>query len=95
MSFVYRTPELGPDGLDSKDDRILIEDIPPMTVLAIGMRGPYKLERVNHGLAELRTWLSQQSEWEEADDPRALFYNGPEMGSRDKWSEVQIPLGRK
>ncbi|HUN81788.1 MAG TPA: hypothetical protein VMV81_09800, partial [Phycisphaerae bacterium] len=64
MSFLYRTPELGPDGLDSKDDRILIEDIPPMTVLAIGMRGPYKLERVNQGLAELRTWLSQQSEWE-------------------------------
>lgn len=95
MSFVYRTPDLGPDGVDSKDDRILIEDIPPMTVLAIGMRGPYKLKRVNQGLGALRTWLSQQSEWEEAGDPRAMFYNGPEMGSRDKWSEVQIPLRRK
>jgi hypothetical protein len=95
MSFLYRTQDLGPDGVDSKDDRILIEDIPPMTVLAIGMRGPYKLKRVNQGLAELRTWLSQQTEWEEAGDPRALFYNGPEMGAQDKWSEVQIPLRRK
>jgi len=95
MSFVYRTPDLGPNGVDSKDDRILIEDIPPMTVLAIGMRGAYKLNGVNKGISSLRNWLSQQSEWEEAGDPRALFYNGPEMGSRDKWSEVQVPLRRK
>lgn len=95
MSFVYRTPDLGPDGVDSQDDRILIEDIPPMTVIAIGMRGAYKLSRVKSGAVTLRAWLAQQSEWEEADDPRALFYNGPEMGSRDKWSEVQIPLRRR
>lgn len=95
MSFVYRMPELGPDGVDSKDSRILVEDIPPMIVVAVGMRGPYKLSLVNQGMARLRHWLTQQSEWEEADDPRALFYNGPEMDSKDKWSEVQIPLRRR
>lgn len=95
MSFVYRTPNSGPDGADAKDDRILVEDIPPVTVIAIGMRGPYKLKRVNQGLANLRDWLSKQSEWEVAGDPRALYYNGPEMSSPDKWSEVQIPLRRR
>lgn len=95
MSFVYRKPELGPDGVDAKDSRILVEDIPPMIVVAVGMRGPYKLSLVNRGIARLRDWLSNNSEWEEADDPRALFYNGPEMDSRDKWSEVQIPVRRR
>ena len=95
MSFLYRKPELGPDGVDTNDGRILVEDIPPMIVVAVGMRGPYKLSLVNRGIARLRDWLSNNSEWEEADDPRALFYNGPEMNSRDKWSEVQIPIRRR
>lgn len=95
MSFLYRTPDLGPDGIDPKDDRVLIEDIPPVTVVAIGMRGPYKLSRVKRGVNELRGWLSSQTEWEEAGLPRALFYNGPEARSGEKWSEVQIPIRRR
>jgi len=95
MSFLYRTTDLAPGGIDPKDARILIEDIPPVTVVAIGMRGDYKLNRVKNGVSELRGWLSQQSEWEEAGEPRALFYNGPEVRSRDKWSEVQLPVRRR
>jgi len=95
MSFLYRTPELGPEGMDSKDERILVEDIPPITVVAIGLRGPYKLDRVKTGIATLRDWLASQSEWEEVGEPRALFYNGPEMRSGDKWSEVQLPVRRR
>jgi hypothetical protein len=95
MSFLYRTPELGPGGVDSKDERILVEDIPPVTVVAIGLRGPYKLDRVKASLANLRDWLTSQSEWEAAGEPRALFYNGPEASARDKWSEVQLPVRRR
>ena len=95
MSFLYRTPVFGPEGVDSKDERILVEDIPPVTVVAVGMRGSYKLHRVNAGLAALRDWLSSQGDWEEAGDPRALFYNGPEVRSGDKWLEVQLPVRRR
>lgn len=95
MSFLYRTPELGPEGMDPKDDRILVEDLPPVTVVAIGMRGPYKLDRVKTGLATLRGWLASQPEWEEAGKSRALFYNGPEVRPRDKWLEVQLPVRRR
>lgn len=95
MSFLYRTPELGPEGVDPNDERILVEDIPPVIVVAIGMRGPYRLDRVKAGLATLRDWLASQSEWEEADAPRALFYNGPEVRSGDKWLEVQLPVRRR
>lgn len=95
MAFLYRQPELGPEGVDSKDSRVLVEDLPPVTVVAIGLRGPYKLNRVNGGLAALRDWLSRQSAWEPAGDPRALFYNGPEVRSADKWAEVQLPVRRR
>jgi len=95
MSFLYRNTDLGPAGVDPKDKRISIEDIPPTTVLSIGMKGSYELDQVNKGLSELRDWLSSQSEWEEAADPRALYYNGPEVASDAKWSEVQIPVRRR
>lgn len=95
MSFVYRTSELGAAGVDPKDERILVEDIPPMTVVSIGLQGPYKLALVNNGLAELRRWLAGQSEWQAEGEPRALFYNGPEAPAQMKWSEIQIPVGRR
>lgn len=95
MSFVYRSPELGPAGGDPRDERILIEDIPPVTVAAIGMRGAYRMKLVNEGVSRLRDWLAQQSEWEEAGQPRALFYNGPEAPARNKWAEIQIPVRRR
>jgi len=92
MSFLYRSADLAPVGIDPEDTRILIEDIPPITVVAIGIRGDYKLSRVKNGVSELRRWLSQQSEWEAAGEPRALFYNGPEVRSPHKWLEVQLPV---
>lgn len=95
MSFLYRTPELGPRGTDSHDERVLVEDIPPITVVAIGLRGPYRLDRVKTGLAALREWLASQTEWEECGAPRALFYNGPEVRSGNKWLEVQLPVRRR
>lgn len=94
MSFLYRTPELGPTGIDPKDQRVLIEDIPPVTVVAVGLKGPYRMNRVNEGLGVLRDWLAGQSDWEPAGEPRALFYNGPEAPGREKWAEVQIPVRR-
>lgn len=95
MSFLYRDAEMGPVGVDPSDERILIEDVPPMTVIAVGLQGPYKMALVNKALAELRGWLDGQSEWRAAGEPRALFYNGPEAAAREKWSEIQIPLQRR
>lgn len=95
MSFLYREPELGPTGVDERDSRVLIEDIPPTMVVAIGLRGAYRMQRVNDAIEELRDWLAGQSEWMPAGQPRALFYNGPEQSTRRLWSEVQIPVRRR
>ena len=37
MSFLYRTLELGTEGTDANDERIFVEDIPPVIVVAIGI----------------------------------------------------------
>jgi hypothetical protein len=92
MSFLYRSSALGPTGEDGK---IMIRDTAPVTVVSIGMNGPYGIGTMRKGLADLREWLTSQSEWEVAGTPRSFSYNGPYVPERWKWSEVQIPVRRR
>lgn len=89
MSILYRTPNLGATGEDGK---VKIVDRGPMTVLALGFTGAYGTPRVERGLRELEAWLAGQQLWERAGEPRALYYNGPDVPNRDKWGEVQVPV---
>ncbi|HMN96246.1 MAG TPA: heme-binding protein [Phycisphaerales bacterium] len=95
MSFLYRSSDLGPAGTDG---RIRIVDTEPVTVLAIGLRGPYRLDRIASGLDELERWIAAQPDdedrWAIDGPPRAFYYNGPEVRSAEKWSEAQIPVRR-
>ena len=63
-----------------------------MTVVSIGLQGPYGTRTVRPGLAALEAWLATQDEWEIAGDPRAFFYNGPQVPGPRKWAEAQIPV---
>ena len=92
MSFLYRTVELGPTG---EDGRVKVVDNPEMTVVSIGMRGPYGVGTVNAGLEELQKWFATQDAWEPEGDPRGLNYNGPQVPMKSKWSEVQVKVRRK
>ncbi|MCW5764447.1 MAG: heme-binding protein [Phycisphaeraceae bacterium] len=92
MSFLYRTADLGPTGPDETNRRVEVIDAPPVTVLAVGIEGPYALSRIRQGLEELDRWLAENPRWRRAGEPRALYYNGPEMPNRAKWSEAQIPV---
>lgn len=89
MSFVYRTADLGPTG---EAGRVRVVDTEPMTVLALGGQGSYARRRVQDGVETLRRWLDEHPEWRAAGEPRALYYNGPEMPGSRKWYEVQIPV---
>ncbi|UCD74263.1 MAG: heme-binding protein [Phycisphaerales bacterium] len=89
MSFLYRSPDLGPVG---DDGSVRVTDAEPITVLSIGVRGAYTMDRLNAAAAELAAWLEQQDEWQIAGDVRALLYNGPYVASRNKWAEVQVPV---
>lgn len=92
MSFLYRTADLGPIGQDGK---VRVVDCEPITVIAVGLRGAYRLSTVAEGIAQLETWLADNTEWERSGDPRAFYYNGPEQRNADKWSEAQLPIRRK
>ncbi len=92
MSFLYRTVSLGPTG---EDGRVKVVDNPEMTVVSIGMRGPYGMGAVNAGLEELQKWFAAQDAWEPVGDPRGLNYNGPDVPLKSKWSEVQVKVQRK
>jgi hypothetical protein len=91
MSFLYRQREQGPEG---KDGRVVVRDNAQVTVLSVGVMGPYGIGRVNEGLPMLEAWLKAHPEWERAGDVRAFSYNGPQVRNATKWSEVQLPVKR-
>jgi len=95
MSFVYRTPELGPVGDDAKDSRVKVVDTKPQTYVSVGMQGFYGIDNVRRGIAKLNEWLAANPQWEAAGDARSLYYNGPERANRDKWLEVQLPVRQR
>ena len=92
MSFLYRTPELGPVGDDAKDAKVKVVDTTPATYLSVGMQGGYGLKRVRMGMEQLQTFLAANPQWQTVGDVRALHYNGPEKRDRDKWLEVQVQV---
>merc|ERR1712185_641722 len=55
MGFMYRTPDMGAAG---EAGRVMVEDIQPMTVVTIGVRGRVEGAATVEALAELETWLS-------------------------------------
>lgn len=94
MSFLYRRVEQGPTGPDGK--RVTVADLEPVTVLSLGYQGDYDLGTFRQQYIKLNLWLEQhEDEWERVGDPRAMYYNGPEVRGRRKWAEVQIPVRRR
>ena len=91
MSFLYRQREQGPTG---DAGRVKVRDNDQVTVLSVGLKGPYGIGRVNEGLPILESWLKAHPEWERAGDVRAFSYNGPQVRNANKWSEVQLPVRR-
>jgi formylglycine-generating enzyme required for sulfatase activity len=89
MSFLYRSSSLGPVGEDGK---IVVRDAAPVTVLSIGAQGAFDF---TEKIAELRTWLKSQEQWEVAGDPRMFVYNGPFVDPNWRWAEVQVPVRRR
>lgn len=92
MSFLYRFPEQGPVGPDAKRANIKVVDVPPVTVIAMGVRGQYGYARMQRQWRILEQWLQDQKIWDAAGEPRVFYYNGPDRRNADKWAEVQIPI---
>ncbi len=92
MAFLYRTRDLHPTGTDASDDRVVIVDSEPVTVLSVGYTGDSTMLRVRAEVFRLNKWIEGQDEWEIVGDPRSFGYNGPSVSRNRRWGEVQIPI---
>lgn len=92
MSFLYRAKDLGPTG-DAGPVKVV--DTASVTVLSVGVRGPYGMDVAREGIKLLKPWIEGQDEWEIADEPRIFHYNGPSIRDVNKWSEIQIPVRQR
>ena len=92
MAFLYREPTLGEAGADPEDGSVLVEDIPAVKVVSIGLRGSYGKKTFLRGYEKLTAWLTAHPEWQAAGSPRTLGYNSPMVPGFMKFSEVQIPI---
>jgi len=92
MAFLYGEPDWGEQGADPADGRVVVEDIPPMQVVSIAMRGAYDRKHFAEGHERLEAWLAEHPEWEPAGVPRTFNYNSPFVPNLVKVAEVQIPI---
>lgn len=95
MAFLYRTSDMGPTGKAEDNQRVEVVDVPPMTVLSMGFKGIYSRGMFDQSVSQLKAELAKLPDWEAAGEPRALYYNGPEVPNGRKWGEVQVPIKRK
>jgi effector-binding domain-containing protein len=92
MAFLYGDAGLGEIGPDPADPSVVVEDVPELTVVSLGVRGSYRDQRFAEFVEKLRDWLGSHPEWVAAGPPRALAYNSPFVPGPLKYAEVQIPV---
>ena len=92
MAFLYAKPSIGAAGADPEDQRVVVEDIPEIKVVSIGLRGSYDKSTFDRGATRLEAWLKEHPEWKAAGDLRTLAYNSPFVPGLVKYSEAQIPI---
>ena len=95
MAFLYGSPEIGTPGPDPADADVVVEDVPPLTVASVGIRGGYGPATFARGEKQVRDWLRDHPEWEPAGPPRALAYNSPFVPGMLKYAEVQVPVAAR
>lgn len=92
MAFLYGSAETGAAGPDPADPNVVVEDVPGITVVSLGVRGSYREARFAEFTGKLEAWLAEHPEWIAAGPPRTLAYNSPFVPGVLKYAEVQIPL---
>ena len=92
MAFLYRTPDMGQPGSDSKDPRVQISDFPAQTVVSIGVKGGYTNDRFEEAMEQLSAWLTENTQYRAAGEPRYLGYNSPFVPRFMRYGEVQVPV---
>ena len=90
MAFLYEAPTQGRSG---QQGSVAVQDLDPVTVLSIGMRG----ERTPESLAMAKAAIERRLEadgWRRAGAWRLMGYNSPMVPSAKRFWELQVPVTR-
>jgi hypothetical protein len=89
VSFLYRNKDVQPKQIA---EGIKVENHSAITVVSIGVSGPYTYAAYQENLARLRNWLAEHPSYVATGLPRRFFYDSPFTPDAFKRSEVQIPI---
>ena len=59
MAFLYGSAGTGTPGPDPDDPSVVVEDVPELTVVSLGVRGSYREERFAEFVGTLEAWLAE------------------------------------
>lgn len=60
VSFLYRSTDVYPEQIA---EDIQVEEIAPMTVISLGLKGSYDYKSYQQSIERLQDWLAQHSEY--------------------------------
>jgi len=90
MAFLYGNPELGTTG---EMGNVRVVDVPAMTVVSLGMRGPRTPDKLTSARDGLVDWLDAHGDrFTAAGELRVMGYNSPFVPPNRSYFEVQIPV---
>ena len=92
VSFLYRSTNIYPDQIAQN---IQVEEIAPMTVVSLGLKGSYDYKSYQQSIEQLQDWLAQHPEYTRVGPPRRFFYDAPYIPEPIKRSEIQVPIRLK
>ena len=87
MAFLYRSPDNGDTGQDRRQCARCTRGHGPVDRSSAALPASNRRK----GIEQLRAWLVEHPEWQQAGDIRSLYHD-PFTLPWNKWSETQMPV---
>lgn len=93
MAFLYGAPDWGKVG--DAGDGVIVEDIPAMSTVAIGLTGDFDPNPSTY-IDALESWLARNaSDYERDGQVRVMGYNSPFVRKSQRFFEIEIPVRKR
>ncbi|MBC8875980.1 MAG: heme-binding protein [Planctomycetes bacterium] len=90
MAFLYSDRDLGDTGSHGS---VRVADVPPQTVVSMGVRGGRTAQKIESARQGLMKWIdAREAGYRAAGKMRVMGYNSPFVPPNRKYFEVQIPV---
>lgn len=93
MAFLYGAPDWG--NLGDAGQGVIVEDIPAMSTVAIGLTGDFDPNTSTY-IEALESWLAQNApDYERDGKIRVMGYNSPFVWKSQRFFEIEIPVRKR